>query len=137
VQELLMNTKTASSGQDPIESAASAVGHLYEAKERLKDAASAAGSAVKHAANRSAVAAREGLSESRDSVREPLSDAKQAAAAAASDAGAAASAEFDQLVGKGRDLWSSAERVIRERPVAAFGAAFTAGWLIAKVLRRR
>jgi ElaB/YqjD/DUF883 family membrane-anchored ribosome-binding protein len=122
---------------DPIDSAASAVGHLYEAKERLKDAASAAGSAVKSAASSAAQAARENLAESRDAIGEPLADARDAAAAAASEAGAAASAELDHLVGKGKELWSSAERLIRQRPVAAFGTAFAAGWIIAKLMRRR
>ncbi len=88
------------SGTDgnPTESAASAVGHLYEAKERLKDAAGAAGEAV--------------------------------------DVKAAAGAEVDRIKEKSRDLWDSAEGVIREHPVAAFGAAFAVGWLIARVGRR-
>ena len=129
-----MNKKT---DNDPIETAASAVGHLYEAKERLKDAAVAATSAVKSAASSAASAARDDLSSSRDRIGAPLSDARGAAAAAATEAGAAASAEFDHLVGKGKDLWSSAENLIRERPVAAFGAAFATGWLIAKLFRSR
>lgn len=128
-----MNKKTEI---DPMESAASAVGHLYEAKERLKDAAVAAGSAVKNAAGSAAVAAREGFAESRSSIGAPLSDARGAAAAAASEVGAAASAEFDHLLDKGKDLWASAETLIRQRPVVAFGAAFAVGWLIAKLARR-
>jgi ElaB/YqjD/DUF883 family membrane-anchored ribosome-binding protein len=131
-----MSTKPVSENT-PMESAASAVGHLYEAKERLKDAAAAAGSAVKHAAGSAASAARDGLAESRDSVRVPLSDAAQAAGAAAGEAREAASAEIDQLLGKGKELWSSAEDLIRKRPVAAFGTALAAGWLLAKLIRRR
>lgn len=130
-----MSTKS-SNTNDPIESAASAVGHLYEAKERLLDAAVAAGSAVKNAAGNAAAAAREGLSESSSSIRKPLADARGAAATAASEVGEAASAEFDHLLGKGKELWSSAESLIRQRPVVAFGAAFAVGWLIAKLARR-
>jgi ElaB/YqjD/DUF883 family membrane-anchored ribosome-binding protein len=136
-QEFAVNKKPVSADNDPIETAASAVGHLYEAKERLKDAAVAAGSAVKSAASSAANAARDDLAHSRDSIGTPLADARGAAAAAASEAGAAASAEFDHLMGKGKELWSSAETLIRQRPVAAFGAAFAAGWLIAKLMRRR
>ena len=132
-----MNTKPVSSDSTPMDTAASAVGHLYEAKERLKDAAVAAGSAVKNAAGSAAAAARDGLSESRDSIQSPLSDAANAASVAASEAKAAASAEIDQLVGKGKELWTSAEDLIRKRPVAAFGTALAAGWIIAKLMRRR
>lgn len=130
-----MNKKPVSNDADPIETAASAVGHLYEARERLKDAAVAAGSAVKSAATSAASAARDDFASHRGDIGTPLSDARGAASAAASEAGAAASAEFDHLVGKGKDLWASAENLIRERPVAAFGAAFAAGWLIAKLFR--
>lgn len=125
-----MNTKSGS--LDPMDTAAAAVGHLYEAKERLKDAAVAAGGAVKHAA----VAARDGLADSRDSIAKPLSDARDAAGVAVSEVGEAASAEIDVLVDKGRELWSSAEQLIRRHPVGAFGAAFATGWLIAKLMRR-
>lgn len=132
-----MNRKTDPTGVDPMETAASAVGHLYEAKERLKDAAVAAGGAVKSAASSAASAAREDLAQNRAQIGQPLADARGAAATAASEAGAAASAEIDHLMGKGKELWSSAESVIRQRPIAAFGAAFAAGWLIAKLLRSR
>lgn len=133
-----MNAPSASSSTpDPIETAAAAVGHLYEAKERLKDAAGAAGQAARHAASSAASAARESLAQDRDSIGTPLNDARGAAAAAASEAGAAASAEFDVLLGKGKELWASAEQLIRKHPVGAFGTAFATGWLVAKLIRRR
>jgi len=34
---------------------------------------------------------------------------------------------------KGKDLVDSAAELIRERPLASFGVAFAAGWLIAKL----
>lgn len=133
-----MNTPTGSkSTPDPIETAAAAVGHLYEAKERLKDAAGAAGQAARHAATSAASAARESLAQDRERIGTPLQDARSAAVAAASEAGAAASAEVEVLVDKGKELWASAEQLIRKHPVGAFGTAFAAGWLIAKVIRRR
>lgn len=121
---------------DPVETAAVAVGHLYEAKERLKDAAVAAGGAVRSAASTAAQAVRDDLKSGRDAITDPLHDAASAGRAAASQAKAAASAEFDVLVDKSKELWTSAEGVIRKHPVAAFGAALAAGWLIAKVVRR-
>ena len=123
-----MNRKA--SGDEPMEAAASAIGHLYEAKERLKDAASAAGTVVKNVAANA-------VSESRERVGEPLSDVRSAAAAAAERTGHAVSAEFDVIVDKGKELWRSTEELIRKRPVAAFGTAFAVGWLIAKLARRR
>ncbi len=121
---------------DPVETAAAAVGHLYEAKERLKDAAVAAGGAVRSAASTAAQAVREDLKAGKEAITDPLHDAASASRAAASEAKAAASAEFDVLVDKGKELWTSAEGVIRQHPVAAFGAALAAGWLIARMLRR-
>ena len=106
---------------DPMDTAASAVGHLYEAKERLKDAA---------------VAARDTLADSGDTIGRPLKDAKRAAGTAAGEVGQAASEELDVLVDKGKELWSSAETLIRKHPIGAFGAAFATGWLIAKLMRR-
>lgn len=121
---------------DPVETAAVAVGHLYEAKERLKDAAVAAGGAVRSAASTAAQAMREDFRAGKESITDPLHDVASAGRAAASQAKAAASAEFDVLVDKSKELWSSAEGVIRKHPVAAFGAALAAGWLVAKMVRR-
>ena len=123
-----MNRKV--SGDEPIEAAASAIGHLYEAKERLKDAATAAGTVVKNVASNA-------VTEGRERIGEPLADVRSAAAAATERAGHAVSAEFDVMLDKGKELWGSAEELIRKRPVAAFGTAFAVGWLIAKLARRR
>lgn len=136
-----MNRK--SKGDDPsdaetgsLEAAAAAVGHLYEAKERLKDAASAAGSAVRSATASAAQAVREDFSANREAVTDPLHDAAAAGRNAASEAGTVAGAEVERLMQKSRELWGSAEGVIRQHPVAAFGTAFAIGWLIAKLGRR-
>jgi hypothetical protein len=55
--------------------------------------------------------------------------------AAAEHGGAAAMEQVDQLMDKGRDLIDSAADLIRERPLASFGVAFAAGWIIAKLAR--
>ena len=121
---------------DPVETAAAAVGHLYEAKERLKDAAVAAGDAVRSAASTAAEAARADLGAGKEAINDPLHDAAAASRAAASDARAAASAEMDVLMDKGRALWHSAEGMLRQHPAAGFGDAFAVGWLFAKMTRR-
>ena len=121
---------------DPVESAAAAVGHLYEAKERLKDAVGATGEAVRSAAATASQAARADFSAGKESITDPLHDAAAAGRHAASDVKAAAGAEVDRIKEKSRDLWDSAEGVIREHPVAVFGAAFAVGWLIARLGRR-
>ena len=36
---------------------------------------------------------------------------------------------------KGKDLIDSAAELIREKPLAAFGVAFAAGWLISRLTR--
>ena len=43
---------------------------------------------------------------------------------------------MDALLDKGRDLLDSAAELIRERPLASFGVAFAAGWLVAALSRR-
>ena len=55
--------------------------------------------------------------------------------AAAESGGAAAKEQVDALMDKGRDLVDSAAELIRERPLASFGVAFAAGWIIAKLAR--
>lgn len=134
-----MNKATEVEGRvagDPVETAATAVGHLYEAKERLKDAVGAAGEAVRSASASAAQAARSDLQAGKEAVTDPLHDAAAASRQAASEAKAAAGAEVDRLKDKSRELWGSAEGVIREHPVAAFGAAFAVGWLFARLGRR-
>lgn len=120
----------------PVESAAAAVGHLYEAKERLKDAVGAAGEAVRSAATTGTQAARADLSAGKGAITDPLHDAASAGRSAASEAKAAVVAEADQLMEKSRELWGSAEGVIRQHPLAAFGAAFAVGWLVSRLGRR-
>jgi hypothetical protein len=56
--------------------------------------------------------------------------------AAAELGGEAAREQVDALLDKGRDLLDSAAELIRERPLASFGVAFAAGWLVAALSRR-
>ena len=65
-----------------------------------------------------------------------LGVAALAGLAAAELGGDAAREQMDALMDKGRDLIDSASELIRERPLASFGVAFAAGWLVAALTRR-
>lgn len=105
--------------------------NLGEAGSHLKSAAGAAGEAVKNAAG----AAGDELRLGKASVKSELADSALAGIAAAEHGGAAAREQVDALMDKGRDLIDSAAELIRERPLASFGVAFAAGWIIAKLAR--
>ena len=105
--------------------------HLGDAGAHLKSAASAAGSAVKGAAG----AAGDELRLGKAQMKAELSDSALSGLAAAELSGAAAKEQMDALMDKGKDLIDSAADLIRERPLASFGVAFAAGWIIAKLAR--
>ena len=105
--------------------------NLAEAGSHLKAAAGAAGEAIKGAGS----AAGDELRLGRANVKAELADSALAGLAAAELGGDAAREQMDALMDKGRDLIDSASDLIRERPLAAFGAAFAAGWIISKLGR--
>ena len=105
--------------------------HLGEAGSHLKQAASAAGGAIKGATG----AAGDELRIGKANVKAELSDSALSGLAAAELGGAAAKEQVDALMDKGKDLIDSAAELIRERPLASFGVAFAAGWIIAKLAR--
>lgn len=105
--------------------------NLAEAGGSLKQAAVDSGDALKNAA----VAAGEELRVGKANLKADLADTALAGIAAAEVAGGAAREQMDALMDKGRDLVDSAAELIRERPLASFGVAFAAGWLIAKLAR--
>jgi ElaB/YqjD/DUF883 family membrane-anchored ribosome-binding protein len=104
---------------------------LGEAGSHLKSAASAAGQAVKGAA----AAATDELRLGKAHLKAELSDTALSGLAAAELGGAAAKEQVDALMDKGKDLIESAAELIRERPLASFGAALAAGYIIAKLTR--
>ena len=106
--------------------------NLAEAGSHLKAAAGAAGEAIKGAGS----AAGDELRLGRANVKAELADSALAGLAAAELGGDAAREQMDALMDKGRDLIDSASELIRERPLASFGVAFAAGWLVAALTRR-
>lgn len=105
--------------------------NIGEAGSSLKQAAVDTGDALKNAA----LAAGEELRVGKANLKADLADTALAGIAAAEVAGGAAREQVDALMDKGRDLVDSAAELIRERPLASFGMAFAAGWLIAKLAR--
>lgn len=105
--------------------------NLGQAGGHVKQAASDAGQALRDAA----VAAGDELRVGKANVKADLADGALAGIAAAENAGGAAREQVDALMDKGRDLIDSAAELIRERPIASFGVAFAAGWIIAKLAR--
>ena len=105
--------------------------NLSEASSHLKGAASAAGEAIRGAASATADEARLGKAQ----MKSELADGALAGLAALENAGAASKEQVDALMDKGRDLIESASDLIRERPLASFGMAFAAGWIISKLAR--
>ena len=105
--------------------------NLGEAGDHIKQAASHAGDAIKSA---SSVAGDE-LRLGKAQVKSELADSALAGIAAAEQLGGAAREQMDVLMDKSRDVLDSASELIRERPLTAFGIAFAAGWLIAKIAR--
>lgn len=105
--------------------------NLHEAGTHLRQAARDTGDAVKGAAG----AAGEELRLGKANLKSDLADTALAGIAAAEQAGSAASEQVDVLMEKGRDLIESAAELVRERPLASFGVAFAAGWIISKLGR--
>ena len=106
--------------------------NLGEAGTHLKQAAVAAGDALKSAASAAGDEMRLGKAQ----MKSELADSALAGINAAEHLGGAAGEQMDVLMDKGRDLIDSAAELIRERPLASFGVAFAAGWLVAALARR-
>ena len=102
-----------------------------QAGGHLKAAAADAGTALRNAAG----VAGDELKLGQAAVKADLADSALAGIAAFEEGGAAAREQVDALMDKGRDLIDSAADLIRERPIASFGVAFAAGFVIAKLAR--
>jgi ElaB/YqjD/DUF883 family membrane-anchored ribosome-binding protein len=105
--------------------------NLSEAGSHLRQAAVDATETVRGAASAAGNEVRLG----RANLKADLADGALAGLAAAEEAIGAGSEQVDVLLDKGRDLIDNAADLIRERPIASFGAAFAAGWIIAKLAR--
>ena len=68
-------------------------------------------------------------------IKAELSESAHYGKSAAHAGGAVAKEQVDALMDKSKDLIDSAAELIREKPLASFGVAFAAGFLIAKLTR--
>lgn len=105
--------------------------NLSEAGSHIKQAASHAGDSIKGAA----AAAGDELRLGRANMKAELADGAVSSLNAVEEMGAAAKEQMDVLMDKSRDMIDSTAELIRERPLTAFGVAFAAGWVIAKLAR--
>jgi len=110
--------------------------------DNLKSSLSEAGGHLKRAAADTAETVRGAASAAGEEVRlgkahlkADLADGARAGLSALEEVASAGGEQVDQLLEKGRDLLDSAADLIRERPIASFGVAFAAGWIIAKLAR--
>lgn len=82
-------------------------------------------------------AAREKAALARDQLTVGVADAVDSGMEAARTAKAVLDQKLDGLIDSGKDVIDQAEELIRTRPWVSFGAAFAAGYLIAKLTRSK
>ena len=73
----------------------------------------------------------------RDHVTVGVADAVNSGVEAAKNAKAVLDEKLEDLIDSGKDVIDQAEEIIRSRPWVSFGAAFAAGYLIAKLTRSK
>ena len=81
--------------------------------------------------------AKENLGEARDALKSGVAEAVDASAAAAREAKAELDERLEGLLEQGKGLMTQAEDLIRSKPLASFGVAFAAGYLVAALTRRK
>jgi len=73
----------------------------------------------------------------RDQITVGVADAVNSGVDAAKHAKAVLDEKLEGLIDSGKDVIDQAEDLIRSRPWVSFGAAFAAGYLIAKLTRTK
>lgn len=82
-------------------------------------------------------AAKENLGDARDALKSGVTDALDAGASAAREAKAELDEKLQGLLDQGKGMLTQAEDLIRSKPLASFGVAFAAGYLVAALTRRK
>lgn len=82
-------------------------------------------------------AAKENLGEARDALKSGVAEAFDATSAAAGEAKAELDERLQGLLDQGKGMLTQAEDLIRSKPLASFGVAFAAGYLVAALTRRK
>lgn len=78
----------------------------------------------------------EHLGLARDHITVGVADAVNSGMDAAREAKAELDVKLEKMMEQGKDLLGQAEDLIRSKPLASFGIAFAAGFVIAKLTRR-
>lgn len=81
--------------------------------------------------------AAESLGDAREALASGVSDALEAGAEAAREAKAELDEKLQGLLDQGKAMLGQAEDLIRSKPLASFGVAFAAGYLVAALTRRK
>ena len=81
--------------------------------------------------------AKESLGDARDALKSGVTDALDASAIAAREAKAELDEKLQGLLDQGKGMLTQAEDLIRSKPLASFGVAFAAGYLVAALTRRK
>ncbi len=81
--------------------------------------------------------ARDNLGEARDAIQDGAAEAMDAGLAAAREAKAEIDEKLHGLLDQGKAMLGQAEDLIRSKPLASFGVAFAAGYLVAALTRRK
>ncbi len=81
--------------------------------------------------------ARSHLGEAGEAIKAGAAEALESGAAAAAEARAELDAKLQGLLDQGKGLMNQAEDLIRSKPLASFGIAFAAGYLVAALTRRK
>lgn len=82
-------------------------------------------------------AAKENLDDAREAIKSGVTEAIDAGAAAAREAKLELDDKLQSLIEKGKEMLGDAEDLIRSKPLASFGVAFAAGYLLAALTRRK
>ncbi|HEX4853404.1 hypothetical protein [Arenimonas sp.] len=82
-------------------------------------------------------AAKENLGEAREALKSGVNEALEAGGAAAREAKAELDEKLQGLLDQGKGMLAQAEDLIRSKPLASFGVAFAAGYLVAALTRRK
>jgi ElaB/YqjD/DUF883 family membrane-anchored ribosome-binding protein len=82
-------------------------------------------------------AAKDNLGDAKEALKSGVTEAIDAGAAAAREARLELDDKLQGLMDKGREMLGDAEDLIRSKPLASFGVAFAAGYLLAALTRRK
>jgi ElaB/YqjD/DUF883 family membrane-anchored ribosome-binding protein len=82
-------------------------------------------------------AAKENLGDAKEALKSGVTEAIDAGAAAAREVRLDLDDKLQSLLDKGRAMLGDAEDLIRDKPLASFGVAFAAGYLLAALTRRK